>query len=869
MSIACKGGWFAEEYFDESRSGRAFEAATAPPEGKRYAPDKLVDVLHIKLDVTFDLGQREVRGRATHTVAPIMDGLKRLVLDCCELTVEHVREGSGKALRFDHDGAKLTVFFPKALQRGERLDVAVDYHGRPRMGLYFTGPTKDYPGTAAQVWSQGQDEDSRYWFPCFDYPNEKATSETVVTVPERWTVVGNGKLLSVKHDKKARTRVFHHRESTPHVAYLVSIACGEFSKIEETWRGVPVQYFVKPGEEDKARRSFTLTPDMMEHFSRTFGVDYPYEKYSQVVVEDFIFGGMENISATTLIDRCLMDERAALDYEPQDLISHELAHQWFGDLLTCRDWSHAWLNEGFATYSEVIYREHWRGEEDAHQHRLQQMQSYFERDRAERRPIVTKAYTQPIELFDAHIYEKGALVLHMLRYILGDGPFWSCVRTYLTAFRGQTVQTENLMAIIPEVTGKNLEWFFDQWVFGAGFPEYEVAFAWDEDSRVASLTVDQKQKAEGSTGLFRMPVVVQFHGETLVEQTIEIKEAHQTFTFVLGAKPAFVAFDPGCQILKKLTFKQPAQMLKARLSRDPDWFGRVEAAQMLCRDGSAEALDAVGKALLKDSFWGARAEMAAALGENGSLHARDLLIGALKIKDAKIRRAVVRALGKFRDGAAAAALVPLATKDPSYFVEGEASLALGATRQAQAFEVLKDNVEKASHLDVIRASSCAGLARLRDDRAWPLLRACAAPGGKPQGRVAALRAMALLAKGRDPYRAEVREDLERYLTDPNFFAKFGAMIALEALDEPAAAVAVEAVRFRERDGRLRANSRDIARSLREGKSKGEEMNALRADLEKLREEKRTTDDRLAKLESMVKPEAGKRMAKTKAGRGKR
>ncbi len=865
MSIARKGGWFTGEYFEEHSSERAFASATVSPEGKRYAPDKLVDVLHVKLDVTFDLGQREIRGRATHTVTPIMDGLKRLVLDCCELTVESVREGSGRALRFGHDGAKLTVFFPKALQRGDRLDVAVEYHGRPRMGLYFTGPSGDYPDTAAQVWSQGQDEDSRYWFPCFDYPNEKATSETVVTVPERWTVVGNGKLLSVKHDKKAGTRVFHHRESTPHVAYLVSIACGEFSKIEEEWHGVPVQYFVKPGEEDKARRSFALTPDMMEHFSRTFGVDYPYEKYSQVVVEDFIFGGMENISATTLIDRCLMDERAALDYEPQDLISHELAHQWFGDLLTCRDWSHAWLNEGFATYSEVIYREHWRGAEDAHQHRLQQMQSYFERDRAERRPIVTKAYTQPIELFDAHIYEKGALVLHMLRYILGDGPFWACVRTYLTAFRGQTVQTEDLMGVIPEVTGKNLEWFFDQWVFGAGFPEYEVAFAWDEDSRVASLTVDQKQKLEGSTGLFRMPVVVRFHGATLVEQTVEIKEAHQTFTFVLDAKPAFVAFDPGCQILKKLTFKQPLQMLKARLSKDPDWFGRVEAAQMLCRDGSAEALDAVGRSLLKDSFWGARAEMAAALGENGSLHARDLLIGALKIKDPKIRRAVVRALGKFRDGDAAAALAPLATKDPSYFVEGEASLALGATREARAFDVLKDNMKKASHLDVIRANACAGLARLRDDRAWPLLRACAAPGGKPQGRVAALRAMALLAKGRDPYRTEVREDLERYLTDPNFFAKFGAMIALETLDEPAAAPAVEAVRFREGDGRLRANSRDIARSLREGKSKGEEMNALRADLEKLREEKRATDDRLSKLESMVKTGDGK----GKRGRRKR
>ncbi|HQT93522.1 MAG TPA: hypothetical protein PK435_02720, partial [Thermoanaerobaculaceae bacterium] len=195
----------------------------------------------------------------------------------------------------DHDGAELTVFFPRALSGKETLDVAVAYHGTPRKGLYFTGPSTDYPDTAVQVWSQGQDEDSRYWFPCFDYPNEKATSETLVTVPDAWTVVSNGKLLAVGRDRKGRSRTFHHREATPHVTYLISIACGEFAKVEEHWRGIPVQYFVKPGQEDKAERCFSLTPDMLGHFSKTFGVDYPYEKYSQVVVEDFIFGGMENI----------------------------------------------------------------------------------------------------------------------------------------------------------------------------------------------------------------------------------------------------------------------------------------------------------------------------------------------------------------------------------------------------------------------------------------------------------------------------------------------------------------------------------------------------------------------------------------------
>jgi aminopeptidase N len=872
VTILRKGTWFIGRYTGESEIARLKAGAVPPPQGRSYAPDKLVDVLHIKLEVSFDLAGKAVRGTATHTVSPLTDGLDHLVLDCVELTVEGVTDGKGRVLPFDWDGEKLTIAFPKPLGAGHPIEVSVRYHGTPRSGLYFTGPSEAYPETALQVWSQGQDEDSRHWFPCFDYPNEKATSETLVTVPESWTVVGNGALVGVTSDRRRGTKTWHHRMEVPHVSYLLSIACGEFAKIEDSWRGTPVQYFVKPGQEKQARRAFSLTPDMIEHFSETFGYAYPYPKYSQVVVEDFIFGGMENISATTLIDRCLMDERASLDYEPQDLISHELAHQWFGDLVTCKDWSHAWLNEGFATFCEVVYREHWRGGEDAGYHRLQQMQSYFERDRSERRPIVTKAYTLPMELFDQHIYEKGGLVLHMLRHVLGDGPFWASVRAYLHEYAGRNVQTEDLIGVINRVTGKNLEWFFDQWVFGAGFPEFEVSYAWDEKHKTATLTVDQKQKVDERTPVFRTPVTVRFHGRRPVEEGIVVSQAHQLFSFRLEEKPAFASFDPGFHILKKLTFKKPPEMLKTQIVKDPDWFGRVEAAQALCREGSREALDAVGKALRSDPFWGARAEMAAALGENGSLHSRDLLIKALGTKDHKVRRALVRALGQFQDEIAAKALLPLARKDPSYFVEGEANAALGATRQTLAFDALERAVRKESHLDVIRAGALSGLARLRDERAWPLLRACAAPGGKPQGRIAAMRAMAAMARGREPQRFDVRQELERYLYDANFFAKFGAMMALELLDEPAAALELERIGQREVDGRIRMNARDIARALREGKSKGEEIVRLRGDLEKLREERRALEDRVAKLEALAAPKRPRTQERRRAaskGRPKR
>ena len=854
MTIA-KAGWLEERYFGgASQAGR--EVATAPEllEQKRYAPDKAADILHIKIELSFDLASRGINGRCTTTFAPLSDGLSKLELDCAELAVDAVADGEGRRLAFENDGSRLTVFFPRPIPREKQCQIVVAYHGRPRAGLYFTGPTKEHPKKAVQVWSQGQDEDSRHWFPCFDYPNEKATSETIITVPENWTVVGNGRLVEVTHDKARKEKRWHHMMETPHVSYLISIACGEFLKIEQSWRNKPVQYFVKPGQEAAARRAFSRTPDMLEFFSERFGAEYPYPKYSQVVVEDFIFGGMENISATTLIDRALPDARAALDFEPEDLISHELAHQWFGDLVTCKDWSHSWLNEGFASYAEVLYREHWRGEDDAARHRMDQMQAFLARDKAVRRPTVTRDYAIPMQLFDAHIYEKGSLILHMLRRLLGEAEFWAVVAAYLKAFGQRTAQTEDLIAVIERVTGKNVEWFFDQWVFGAGYPELELKSEWDETHRCAVITVDQKQKLQDGKGLFRLPFTVRFHGKKKVEdRTVEASQAHHQFTFPLEERPDFVHFDPGCNLVKKATLKIPVSMLKAQLERDPDWTGRAGAAHALGKEGSYESIEALGTALLKDTFWGAAVEIAAALGENGSLQARDALVAALSIENPKARRAVVKALGGFRDEAAAKALAPLAKHDASYFVEAEANLALGATGHPSAFAVLSASAKKESHGDVIREFAYAGLARLRDDRAVAILKAGAAPGGLPKGRMSAMRSLASLAKGRDPLREEARSELEEYLRDPDFFAKMGALAALDLLGESASAQAAENLRNREVDGRLALNSRDVARRLRESTAKSDEVTSLRSDFEKLREENRSLRDRIEKLEKFAPP----------------
>src|SRR3990172_8044176 len=353
-----------------------------PGDRPRYPRDRLFDVRHIRLEVAIDLEARRLWGTCSTTLAAINDGLSRLEFDCVDLAVKSVSLSGGAPLPYEVSDGRLRIDIGSPRAAGEELTVAVEYEcTEPRRGLYFVAPDEAYPDKPLQAWTQGQDEDSRHWFPCYDYPNEQATSEVIVTVPEGFTTVGNGELVATRTDKSRRTTTFHWRQSVPHVAYLLSLTVGRFAKIEEAWESLPVEYYVPPGREEDGRRAFAKTPKMLAFFSERTSIRYPYAKYAQVAVADFIFGGMEIVSATTVTDRVLHDERAHLDYSADSLVAHELAHQWFGDLFTCRDWSPAWLNEGFATYFDHLFREHDLGTDEFRYALFQDAEEYFREDR--------------------------------------------------------------------------------------------------------------------------------------------------------------------------------------------------------------------------------------------------------------------------------------------------------------------------------------------------------------------------------------------------------------------------------------------------------------------------------------------------------
>jgi len=336
-----------------ARGRRAFQPQHVEA---KWARDRAANISHVKLEVALDFDAKKISGTATHRLSAITGPLERLEFDAAELEIKAIRAG-GEPATFETADDKLRITLPRALNAGDTIEVGIDYAGHPRRGLYFVGPDTAYPNKPRQAWTQGEDEDSRYWFPCYDYPNSRPTSEIVATVPEKFTAVSNGALIGTSTNTVDKTRIFHWRHEVPHSTYLITLAAGEFAMIGERAGNTPVTYYIAPGREDDARRAFGNTPKMIQFFERVIGVPYPYAKYAQVAVSDFIFGGMENTSATTQTESTLHDARAHLDFKSDPLVAHELAHQWWGDLLTCRDWAHAWLNEGFATYFEALWCE--------------------------------------------------------------------------------------------------------------------------------------------------------------------------------------------------------------------------------------------------------------------------------------------------------------------------------------------------------------------------------------------------------------------------------------------------------------------------------------------------------------------------------
>ncbi len=838
---------------------RSFSLAGDRP---HYARDLVVDVRHIKLQIRIDPRKRLIAGTATHTVRAINDGVRSITFDAGEMEIGGVTAG-GAAAKFSHSDPTLRIELPRALKAGAETDIAIAYSASPRRGLYFTGPDRAYPDKPVQAWTQGQSEDSRYWYPCIDFPNHQQTTEVIVTVPAGMISIGNGALKGVK-EARGGGRTYHWHMDTPHVTYLLSQIVGAFEEIEHKVDGVPAQYYGPRGRRADIERSLGRTPAMLRFFGDLTGVAYPYARYAQTFVADFIFGGMENISATTLTETSLLDKRASLDSDPDSLVAHELAHQWFGDLLTCRDWAHGWLNEGFATYLDSLFLEHNKGTDEFRYDLYQNTQIYVGEDAGRyRRPIVHNVYNQPIDLFDRHLYEKGSLVLHMVRTVLGEALWRKALHHYVGKHRNTNVTTPDFQRAITEATGRNIDWLFDEFVYRGGHPAFKLAYEWNEEAKQAKLNVAQTQDEKDSS-VFRFPVTVDFSVDGKTHAfAVEISEKVHNFYFSLPAKPQMVRFDPGHNLLKTVDFKPGKEMLLFQLKDDDDAIGRIDAAKELAKLGTREAATALADAVMRDAFWGVQAEAARALGSMKTDFALDALLGCLKVKHPKARRGVVTALGQFREERAAEALDALLRKgDASYYVEAAAAQSLGMTRQPRAFDALaKVAMLRESQNDVVRAQALTGLTELKDERALPIAVDWTRRGKSNPVRGAATFALGKLGRLSDKAKDKAYDRLVELLTDDWLRVRLNAIGALAELKEMKAVGELQNVIDRDIDGRVIRTAKEAIARLREGADKGEEIRKLREDLDKLGEENRKLRDRIDKIEASQAKPAGA----TKAG----
>lgn len=760
--------------------------------GRKYARDRLIDIQHLKLDVTPDFARRTVSGTSTLTFKPIARPLPKLELDAVGLRIDAVDcRGATMAEREVTDD-KLVLTFADPIPPDGEATVKITYAAQPERGLYFRTPEMGYKAGDTQVWSQGEAELHRFWFPGYDYPNERFTSEVICHVPEGMTVISNGTLVSQSREAGGLT-AWHWKQDKPHVNYLVALAAGYFHTIEDKAGDLPLALHVPPSEAAQARNAFLDTKSIIEFYNQEIGVPFPWDKYHQVYCLDFLAGGMENTSCTFLSANLLFSAETEQLRTLHRLDAHETAHQWFGDLVTCRDWSHLWLNEGFASYYTILYEDQRHGADAMRFALWQEAREVFKAN--DQRPTVWRDYEDPMQQFDTRVYPKGSWILHMLRCQLGPEMFRRCVKTYLERHRNQVVGTDDLHDVIEELSGLSFDQFFDQWLHHGGWPELSVSYSWDAAAKLAKLSVKQNQKVSDKVLLFRFPLPVRFQvpspagaapsSPTVRDFTVTVSRAAEDFYFPLSAQPGLVRIDPDFTVLAKIDFSPPPEMLKRQLKSDV--IGRLLAVNKLGDRKDAESIRMLGEVLNGDAFHGVRAEAAKSLKRINLPAARSVLTASLRQNDARVRREVVEALAACHDPEASTALDNLAQTEGNPEVLA-AIISSWSSRpgDARVSETLRGHVASSSYWNAAAVAAITALRAQDDASVVPVVLKrleTAASGFRTRDLAAAMDALAFLARDhRD--REEVRRFLAGFLGGPREELRVAAAKALGTLRDP-------------------------------------------------------------------------------------
>ena len=681
---------------DALKSAEEFEL---PRYNESYT--RVNDLIHTKLDVRFDWENEKVMGIANLVLKPHFYPTRTLTLDAKNFEFHKVvMEGSNQPLKYDYDGQNIVIDLGKEYKRDQEYRIQIDYTASPNetggsaaitsdKGLFFINPRGEDPNKPQQIWTQGETENNSRWFPTIDKPNERCTQEMYITVEDKYKTLSNGDL--VKSTKNADgTRTDYYNMNQPHAPYLFMLAVGDFALVTDEWKGKKVEYFVEKEYEQYARRIFPHTPEMLSFFSEKLGVEYPWQKYSQIIVRDYVSGAMENTTGVIFGEFIQGTDRDLIDDLTNDkIVAHEMFHHWFGDLVTCESWANLTMNEGFANYSEYLWLEHKYGKDEADFHLLNELQGYLMSTRNGIHPLIHFGHQDKEDMFDAHSYNKGGLVLHQLRNYVGDDAFYASLQQYLTDNKYSDVEAHELRLAFEDVTGEDLNWFFNQWYFEAGHPQLEVEYSYNETAGKMNVTVEQMQDPTKQPAIFQLPVSIDIYTPTgeKVRHDVTIDDRIETFEFDAPTRPALVNFDAKRVILGYVEDNKTEEELIFQYQHAPLFKDRYEALDAL-KNSENPALQAVFEKALTDDFWVLRA---VALGKVEVNADTETLIAKLAEADphSTVRRNALTVLANTGD-AKFAPVAKKALKDQSYEVIGTAIEALVELDKTAALEAAKE-----------------------------------------------------------------------------------------------------------------------------------------------------------------------------------
>ena len=622
--------------------------STAQVATRSYIADKAlaprehsVDMQHLKLEVSFEPQKGLVKGKVTHTFNVLQHEVDSIFLDAPGIKFMSVKLDD-VITKYKTDGNGITVFPGSTLHWGNTHNLTIEYEATPRKGIYFIGWNDPKNLSRKQIWTQGQGIDNRHWIPCYDESNDKLTTEVIVTFDKEYKVLSNGTKLEEK-DNGNGTKTWHYKMQHEHTTYLMMLGIGKY-EIEEhkSASGVPINLWYYPEHKDRVEPSYRYSVEMFDFFEKEIGVPYAWESYSQIPVQDFMYGAMENTTATLFGDFFMVDKRGYLDRNYVAVNAHELAHQWFGDLVTERSASHHWLQESFATHYNLTYEREVFGQDHFDWARREAVNKALDASKADKKPIAHSEAGSPRH------YPKGSIVLQMMKYVVGREGYNKSIKHYLEDHKYKNVDSEDLLIAFHETLGKSLDWFWEEWVYRGGEPHYVVTYRENTENgkQQTIFSVSQEHELSDVVGLFKMPIVFEVHytDGTKDSKTVWVENKHHEVKVEnsAGKKVAFVLFDPNSEVMKSFEFKKPFAMLKEQALKATNMIDRYDVI-MAMRDSSLTLKqDLLIKAYNNEKFHAVKSEIIFQLVNENDAKSLELIKNAINDKDAVVRKSVIQ-----------------------------------------------------------------------------------------------------------------------------------------------------------------------------------------------------------------------------------